>query len=484
MPLYPDQIDFYQNLSKSVANNKRIIGCAATGFGKSKVFIAIAQTALQRGIYVLVLTESTKIFNQLAAEIGQCYYINPDATHTDIKLAIYVAMAQTLARRPELLSRLAALNSSLIVLNDEAHIGTATKVLQQMPNALLIGFTATPDMKFARHLPTLYNDIVIGSQPHWLVANNRLTPYQHDQVFPSGLNELKIGANGDYSEVSQERVFDKPESQRFVPIYLNKYKYTKCMIFCASIKSAESLSSFLKSNNIPNTCQHSKRNFDEANKELEGFHSNTYNICISVGSMNKGYDFPIVDLIILYRATTSLPLYLQMCGRGSRKAPNKTIWTVVDFGGNGRRLGRWDFEHDWANRWNKIPKKRDAIAPVKDCPKCMYILPVTAAECPNCGHVFKKPSKSKIDTVKSVMLEEVANLKGKRLSQLSPYQLMMWAKCNNKLKFAIRIARAKELEEQGFLEEFAKVMGYKSAWVDFQYPSKDEKIPFFDKLIQ
>jgi type I site-specific restriction endonuclease len=46
-----------------------------------------------------------------------------------------------------------------------------------------------------------------------------------------------------------------------------------------------------------------------------------------------GFD-DTVDTIILNRATKSLTLYYQMIGRGSRKLPNKDMFTVIDLGNN------------------------------------------------------------------------------------------------------------------------------------------------------
>jgi superfamily II DNA or RNA helicase len=51
----------------------------------------------------------------------------------------------------------------------------------------------------------------------------------------------------------------------------------------------------------------------------------------SVGILTTGFDEPTVDTIILNRATKSLTLY-QMIGRGSRKLPNKDMFTVIDLG--------------------------------------------------------------------------------------------------------------------------------------------------------
>lgn len=273
------------------------------------------------------------------------------------------------------------------------------------------------------------------------------------------------------------------------------------MIFCASIKSAESLHAYLTEQGYQVSTQHSKYDIrSEAEQayslaQFTNLHSGT-DICISIASMNKGFDYPPVDLILLYRATTSLPLYLQMCGRASRTSPEtgKQMWTVLDYGGNGKRHGRWDYPCingepvDWNVVWNTIPKKRDGVAPIKECPKCKYLLPVIIQTCSNCGHVFVKSKQPKeLDNVHIVMLEkqnaQLSNIKGKRLSQLTPIELANYAIIKGKKPYAARVAKALTLTNPTYIYDYAKAMGYKQGWADFNAPSFGERIDFFDKIV-
>lgn len=491
--LRPYQQEFYEQTRIELAKYKRIIACAATGSGKTKVFITIARAALAKGKTVLLLTESDKIFRQLNSEIAETVNISAETRLTYINPAhLHLAMAQTLARREVLIKQLAALGSQLLIINDEAHIGTATKLLLQFPSALLIGFTATPAMKWAKHLPLLYNSIVVGKQPEWLVEHGYLTPYKHAQVTAANLSALQI-RGGEFTEESQERIFDTANAHKFIIQHLREHKYTKCMIFCASIKSAEHLHKSLTAAGFAVATQHS--NYDKRSEAEQAYALGQFmtlgsgtDICISIASMNKGFDFPPVDLILLNRATTSLPLYLQMCGRASRLSPatNKTQWLVLDYGGNGKRHGRWDYNHDWANMWNKIPKKREGLAPVKDCPKCMYLLSAVVMKCPNCGHEFVKTKEPEhVDAVKLVMLEKVLQLNGKRLSELTPIQLAQWAQHTKKKNHAIRVAKAQEQINEGWLDLFGKAMGYKKGWYEFQVSDlPKERIDFFDAIVK
>ena len=494
--LYPHQAQLVADIQMSLHINTHIIACAATGMGKSKIAITICNAALTKGRSVLVITESDKIYKQFDAEIPHTININANTTLTHIQPnKLYLAMAQTLSRRPKLIAQFAAMQKGLIIINDECHIGTSTKLLLQLHTSYLIGLTATPAMRWAKHLPKLYKDITIGAQPEWLVSNGYLTPYTHEQKFPVGLQLLQIGNNGEYTEASQETVFDAVGATDHLVDSIRSAKYHKAMIFCASIKSAETLYTRLKHAGIACIVQHSNyslRPHEEQKTDLIQYHdvNSTTNICISVASMNKGYDFPAIDWIILWRATTSLPLYLQMMGRASRIYQNKTEWKVTDWGANGRRFGRWDAERDWATLWNTIPKKKDGIAAIKECPECHYLLPPTAKICPECNHIFKAKKVVKTaEGIETIMLEKknktLERLKNKFLSELTAEELAEWAIATDNKKHANRIAQAQGQVTQSYLYDYAAALGYTRGWAWRQLQQMPhEKISYFDKIIR
>src|SRR5262249_29967488 len=77
------------------------------------------------------------------------------------------------------------------------------------------------------------------------------------------------------------------------------------------------------------------------------------------------------------------PLYVQQVGRGTRKAPDKTDCTVLDFAGNVRRFGPVD---DVSIKIKSNGK--DGEAPTKVCPSCQEIVMLGVSECPHCGFTF------------------------------------------------------------------------------------------------
>lgn len=479
MELRDYQIIFKDNIRAALQKNKRIIACSATGSGKTKTFLNIADTALHKNTTVLILTEARKIFNQIAAEKPEAVEIKAGTAYIDIQPGkIYVAMAQTLAKRSAIISQLQSLGSRLMVINDEAHIGTATKLLQQLPDCYLLGFTATPDYKVAKHLPLLYNDIVVGPQPQELVENGYLSPYYHYERKAVELNTLEK-KGGEFTEQSQFAAFNKPTVFNGLHEDLKKHSYKKAIIFCSSIAHCSKLTAELRHEGYQCAEVHSENK--EADKELAMFmHSHTP-ICVSVGILTKGFDFPDIDLVILQRATTSLALYCQMIGRGSRISPNKTRFTVLDYGGNATRHGLWNYEHEWSEKWKQPTKKRkkEGVPPIKECPSCFLLVPPTVKTCPECGHHFA-PTKEEIQEGEMVNITaEYDKLRGKRIADLNPNELALYAKFTNKKAFGARVAKAKGLE---YCKSYAREMNYSPYWAARHDYST--RIDFYNALIK
>jgi hypothetical protein len=101
--------------------------------------------------------------------------------------------------------------------------------------------------------------------------------------------------------------------------------------------------------------------------------------------------------------------------------------------------------------------------------------------------VFVKTKEPKhIDDVHIVMLEQnaqLANIKGKLLSQLTPIELANYAKIKGKKPYAARVAKALTLTTPNYIYEYAKAMGYKNGWADFNAPTYGERIDFYDKIV-
>jgi len=477
--LRPYQSDFANNIALKLKEKRRVIACAATGSGKTKTFVWITHKAVSVNKAVLILTESRSIFDQITSEFNNVIEIKAGVKTAEIKAGvIYIGMVQTLSNRKAMIKQFNELDSNLLIINDEAHIGTSTKLLKQLENAYLIGFTATPNWKEAKHLTDIYNDIVIGKQPAWLVENGYLSPYYHYARVTADLSGLKI-KNGEYDKESQSEAFGNARVYNGIFDDLNKFSFYKCMVFCSSIEHADNTAKALTEMGYNSVSIHSQN--PESAYQMHQFKtSREINVCVSVGQLTKGFDFPPVDLVILNRATTSLPLYLQMVGRGSRIAKGKDKFTVVDYGDNAKRLGLWITDRDWKKLWceKKKPREKLEIEDYRACDNCGFLLQKDDEVCPACGvkPIEKpKPKEKEPDTKLAELTASYNGIRGKKLSQLTVKELMIYREFSGKKKFCIRIARSKG---RAYFMDFLKLAGYKSAFANrFDF---SEKLTFND----
>lgn len=484
--LRPYQKDFVTNLAKAVVHSKKVIGCLPTGGGKTKVFISIARSALAKGKTVLIISETRKIFQQIQNEANGIEIKAGAKTFFGVlPNRLYVCMAQTLSRRPLLLSQFHKIGSDLLIISDEAHIGTASKMLRTFTNAMLIGFTATPDWNSAKHLPDLYKGIVVGPQVHQLIQDGFLSPYRHYARVGADINKLEL-QKGEFTEASQVAAFENTKLYEGLIEDLRTVSYNKAIVFCSSIKHCDDVYEELEFNGIKSVKVHSKEESQSYN--LMKFEtSDDINVCLSVTMLNKGYDFSKIDLSVLLFATTSRPRYLQSIGRCSRLHPGKKEHICLDYGENYKRFGLWDADVDWENIWLPQKKKKKGetlgVAPIKECEECGALISMSVLVCPYCSAIIPQKEKEKEVGELVEITEGYTKMVGKRIGELKPDELALFAKLKNRRPYAIRVAKAREQMEPGYLEQFAASMQYKKTWLDFQQ-IPDEPIKFYDIILK
>jgi len=479
---------FNRNLAIAVKEHRRVIGCAATGAGKSKTFLTIASNAVKKGLTVLVITESRKIYKQLIAEV-HAFEIKPGSNPPIIKNRIYLAMAQTLRRRENLLKKFEELCENLLIINDECHINEATNILLRLSAALLIGFSGSP---VGKHLVKLYNHLVVGPQPHQLVLEGFLSPYIHFERKRADISQLELDNSGEYTESSQERVFstDKVYEGLIEDLNNTEFVWKKALIFTSSIKHCEETAERLRAAGLKCVTVHSGLKEKEEYNLLQFTHG-LIPICVSVGILTKGFDYPPIDCIAILRKTTSLALYLQMIGRASRVLSGEEIlpvakrtkkyFTVFDYGQNVTRHLPWDFARDWQELWRTKPKA-PGVSPIKVCPQCNFVNTASAKTCAHCGYIWMtfqiQEEPENIETILVQVTAKYNKLVGRNISSLTASELAIYAKAKGVKNFAMVVAKRHVINgDREFIKHFAVAMDYKWYWVKVQLDLIDAMQP-------
>lgn len=471
------QLAFQRNISIAVRDHQRVIACSATGSGKTKTFIDTAAKTQAKGRTVLILSESIKIFRQIQAEITATEIADGKNYKTIQPGFVYLAMAQTLLRRLHLIEQFHALGNGLLVIVDEAHVATGAVILKTLSNALIIGFTATPEGK---HLQEIYRYCVVGPQPHELVVAGMLCGYTHIARERAEVANLRLNSAGDdYSEQSQEEVFESDQVYEGLIEDLRTVKFRKGLIYTASIRDCEHTYTTLTAAGFTCARIHTSMHKDAQAVEVDRFERGLTPLMINVAMLTKGYDYPPIDLIVLKLKTKKLSKYIQMVGRGSRVLEQeihlpvvqrkKQRFTCLDYGQNWKMHYHWDYEHDWAELWQGKPPKRPGVPPIKYCPRCEFLMPASAKKCSNCGYEFTSIQIDITEPPPPTVLVEVTQqytaLTNKKISELTPQELAIYAKTKNKKLFAARIAKAKaQAGDPDFLRAFGAAMDYKWGW--------------------
>jgi len=235
-----------------------------------------------------------------------------------------------------------------LVIIDEAHYNSFTKLFEFFEKSFILGVTATPlSSNIKLPMKDNYNELIVGETIESLIKNEFLA---RAEVFSYnvGLTSLEVGANGDYTVKSSEDLYTNNEMLgKLVQAYEIHSKGKKTLIFNNGINTSIQVFETFKAAGYP--IAHLDNTYSKKDRKdvLKWFKETPHAILTSVSILTTGFDEPTVNTIILNRATKSLGLYYQMIGRGSRILKNKPTFTVIDLGNNIHRFGEWGSDLDW-----------------------------------------------------------------------------------------------------------------------------------------
>ncbi|MDA9992794.1 helicase-related protein, partial [Flavobacteriaceae bacterium] len=272
----------------------------------------------------------------------------------------FVAMVETLKNR--LTDDKLDISDIGLVIVDEAHYNSFTKIFKFFDDSFILGVTATP-LSSNIKLPMYenYKELYVGETIEHLIENHYLAS-ANMYSYNVGLTSLEVGANGDYTVKSSEDLYTNVDMlSKLVSAYEETSKGKKTLIFNNGIHTSIQVFHAFKRAGYPIAHLDNTNTKKERDFILRWFKKTPNAIITSVSILTTGFDEPTIESIILNRATKSLTLYYQMIGRGSRILDHKTTFNVVDLGNNFHRFGAWGADLDWQRMFRAPDYYLDAI---------------------------------------------------------------------------------------------------------------------------
>lgn len=230
--------------------------------------------------------------------------------------------------------------SPSIIVWDECHWGYAGrtgKALRKWARKLkvpLLGLTATPraGTEFQKACTHTYHELVDTGH---LASYNLETVKTGEQWRPQW-----PWRGGDFTgESLQQLARNKRRNRMITRKYVdNAKRYGKTVIFACNIAHANKLAGKLTNKGIAARPIHSDMELYQNDEALNMFRDNQVRVLVNVAMMTHGVDVPDIKTVFLCRPTQSDILYSQMVGRGTRLAPGKTDFHLVEFTDNSDRF--------------------------------------------------------------------------------------------------------------------------------------------------
>jgi superfamily II DNA or RNA helicase len=438
--LRPYQDRGVNDIREAFDTAQSVLYVAPTGAGKTTMFCYITHSAAAQGTRTCILVHRDTLLQQASRALTAAGVphglIAPG--HTPTEDMVHVASVQTLVRR---LDR----HQFDFLVIDEGHHATAgswRKILTAMPEAHLLGVTATPCRLDGAGLQDVYETMVMGPSTKELIDTGYLVgPVVYAPAHQVDLSRIRT-RGGDWDQRELAATMDRPTvTGDAVAHYRRLCPNAPAVAFCVSVQHAEDVAADFNRTGIRAAAISGNMKAERVQDAVDALRDGRLQVIASCDLISEGFDAPCVAAAILLRPTQSEGLYIQQVGRALRPAPGKNHAIILDHSSNVFRHGMPDDDREWtltgARRRGPMTA---ATVPVRQCPSC-FACHRPGPRCPACGHIYQVEGRE-VDQVAGELVK-VDPVLAKRLRQR-------------------KIHAAKTLQD---LQHVADELGYKPGWV-------------------
>lgn len=439
--LRPYQLALKNKVREAFKNNKRVILLAPCGSGKTVIASSIMQDAIKKGNKVWFIVHRSELMKQ-ANDTLERYGIP--------KKNIEVYMVQSLAHKLDKIKE----EPNLIIVDECQHSSSSTyrKIINQYPNAYILGLSATPTRLTGKPLGDIYETIISEVTAKQLIEMKYLADYSYyAPELNIDFNNIKIKA-GDYDTEDVNRAMSKAKIYGdIIKTYKKLANNKKTILYCASIEYSKKMEKLFSENG------YKIKHFDGTTPEkerqqiVEDFRNNKIQMLTNVDLIGEGFDVPDCECVLLLRPTQSLNLFIQSSTRCLRKNGDKKA-IIIDYVNNIQKHGLPTMDRQWSldKKVKEYDNENDdGTLRIRVCKECFSTFE-GGDVCPYCGAKYELTA-IEIENIKEVQLKKVEEEKElKRQQYLSSVA--------DKVQYYESVEQCTTWAE---LTEFAKMKNYK-----------------------
>lgn len=336
---------------------------------------------------------------------GRNKWTNPNAT-------LQICSIQTLASRRKNGKR--ELDNLSLCIVDEAHLkhDEIYHLMEEWPDVIFIGLSATP---WSKGLGQHWKKLIICETIQGLIKWGKDHPKEGLVPFVTyapgialDLSKVKNNIEGnDYDIGALAKVVDDADIiGDVVKTWKEKGENRPTFCYCVDRAHGKHVNACFVEAGVASEYMDANTPVFEREEIFKRYRSGETKIICSIGVLTAGVDED-VRCIIVARPTKSPILWVQIIGRGLRRAEDKTDLRVLDHSGNSLRLGTvdtifFDKLHDGKggpDLWSDEEREAAVLAKQslpKLCPKCSAVVARHELKCSQCGHEFEPVSTVKV----------------------------------------------------------------------------------------
>jgi DNA repair protein RadD len=407
------QTDVIAALYRAIKDGKRrIILVAPTGAGKTVIGAAVIRDAVSKHKHVLVLAHRREIVQQTRDKLHElgiwCGVIMAGVT-TQEAAPVQVAAVQTLDARamrhgPNGETRMELPPATLVVV-DECHHATAKTwraILDQYPDAIVIGLTATPCRGDGRGLGGIFETMVECPQIGELIGAGHLVPTRVFAPASPDLAGVKT-VRGDYHEAQLAHAMNRSALiADIVTEWIKHGQRRRTVCFATGVEHSLHIRDRFREAGV--RAEHIDGGTPKTERDaiLAMLESGEIEVVTNCMVLTEGWDQPAVSCCILARPTKQMGLFRQMVGRVLRPAPGKADAIILDHSGAVFRHGLPEDPVAWTLSEDKTARNachdarkpdRPGGAKLLDCSQCGTLREGGKA-CPACGFLPARSART------------------------------------------------------------------------------------------